>query len=287
MLKGFLLRPLAAFFAAWLVVAPVYADSAFVAPSATGQAATGQLPGTTTNDNAAAGKVGEYVSASNADTGLAQTGSTVTITIASPAVVTWGTTTPFVFNCGTPPCSGAAVVNFTTTGALPTGLVAGTNYYAIGASVSGNTFQLASSPVNAVAGTAINTSGTQSGTHTGVPTAILGAQSVSVAALSLAAGDWDVVSDVGFFTGSLTSITALSLLTTTSATEADLTGLKPGQLFQNVTPAQVPGAANFILHVGPARYSFASTTTVFCRASAAFTASTLAAWGGCHARRAR
>lgn len=38
---------------------PVYADSSFVAPSATGQAATGQIPGTATNDAAAAGNVGE------------------------------------------------------------------------------------------------------------------------------------------------------------------------------------------------------------------------------------
>jgi len=35
-----------------------------IIPSATGQAATGQIPGTTTNDSASSGNVGEYVSSS-------------------------------------------------------------------------------------------------------------------------------------------------------------------------------------------------------------------------------
>lgn len=49
---------------------------------------------------------------------------------------------------------------FTTTGALPTGLVANTRYYVVNATA--NTFQL-SATIN---GAAINTTGTQSGTHT-------------------------------------------------------------------------------------------------------------------------
>jgi hypothetical protein len=79
-----------------------------------------------------------------------RTASTVTITIASPGVVTW---TSHGLSNGTP-------VVFTTTGALPTGLTAGTIYYVVNAAT--NTFEVASS----VGGTAINTSGTQSGTHT-------------------------------------------------------------------------------------------------------------------------
>ncbi|MEY3471381.1 MAG: phage tail collar domain, partial [Chloroflexota bacterium] len=49
-----------------------------------------------------------------------------------------------------------------TTGALPTNLVANTTYYVV--SAAANTFQLASTR----GGTAINTSGTQSGTHTAI-----------------------------------------------------------------------------------------------------------------------
>lgn len=55
-------------------------------------------------------------------------------------------------------------VYFTTTGALPTGLSANTVYYAI--RMDANTFRLATSYANAAAGTAINTTGSQSGVHT-------------------------------------------------------------------------------------------------------------------------
>lgn len=78
----------------------------------------------------------------------------VTITIASPGVITLTN-----HNLDT----GDAIF-ITTTGALPTGLTANTNYYVI--NVTSSTFRLATSLSNALAGTAINTSGTQSGTHT-------------------------------------------------------------------------------------------------------------------------
>jgi hypothetical protein len=52
----------------------------------------------------------------------------------------------------------------TTTGTLPTGLTANTLYYVI--FVSSSTFRLATTYANAIAGTAINTSVSQSGVHT-------------------------------------------------------------------------------------------------------------------------
>ena len=58
-------------------------------------------------------------------------------------------------------------VQFTTTGALPTGIVAGTDYFVITSGLSANTFKLATTQ----GGTAINTTGTQSGTHTFIKTA--------------------------------------------------------------------------------------------------------------------
>lgn len=76
--------------------------------------------------------------------------STVTITIASPGVITW---TAHGLGAGTP-------VAFSTTGALPTGFVAATTYYVVNPTT--NTFQLAAT----VGGSAINTSGSQSGVHT-------------------------------------------------------------------------------------------------------------------------
>lgn len=76
--------------------------------------------------------------------------STVTMTIAAPCVVTWNSHGKV---------NGTAVV-FASTGALPTGLTVGTTYYVSGAAA--NTFNVAATP----GGTAITTTGTQSGTHT-------------------------------------------------------------------------------------------------------------------------
>lgn len=79
---------------------------------------------------------------------------TFTITIASPGVVTQ-TAHGLV--------TGDSVY-FTTTGALPTGLAVNTRYWII--YVDANTYRLATSLANALVGTAINTSDSQSGVHT-------------------------------------------------------------------------------------------------------------------------
>ncbi len=80
--------------------------------------------------------------------------TTVTITNANPGVVTW-TAHGRIAN---------DPVKFTSTGTLPTGLVAGTTYYVVGASITTDTFQVSAAPN----GAAIDTTGTQSGTHTGI-----------------------------------------------------------------------------------------------------------------------
>ncbi len=76
--------------------------------------------------------------------------SVVTITIATPGVVSWNA---HGLSNGDP-------VKFSTTGALPTGLTAGTTYYVTGATA--NSFSVAATP----GGAAIATSGTQSGVQT-------------------------------------------------------------------------------------------------------------------------
>jgi|GEM_PF-2380594 len=87
---------------------------------------------------------------------LSQTASkslgVATITIATPGVVT---------NTAHGLIAGDSV-QFTTTGSLPTGLSASTDYYVIAAGLAANTFQVSLT----VAGAAINTSGSQSGVHT-------------------------------------------------------------------------------------------------------------------------
>jgi len=54
---------------------------------------------------------------------------------------------------------------FTTTGALPTGITAGTTYYVIAAGLTANAFEVSATR----GGSAVNTSGSQSGTHTATP----------------------------------------------------------------------------------------------------------------------
>jgi len=77
---------------------------------------------------------------------LSSTGGTVTITIASPAVVTSSVNLP-----------NNSSIQLGTTGALPTGLATNTTYYVV--NVSGTTFNLAAT----ANGAPINTSGSQSG----------------------------------------------------------------------------------------------------------------------------
>ena len=82
---------------------------------------------------------------------LAAPSDTVTLTIASPCVVTWN---DHGLSAGRP-------VRFSTSGALPTGITAGQVYYVISSGLGANDFQISATP----GGAAINTSGTQSGTH--------------------------------------------------------------------------------------------------------------------------
>lgn len=79
---------------------------------------------------------------------------TFTITIATPGV---GTLVDHSLATGD-------AVTLSTTGALPTGLVAATTYYAV--RIDADTFSLATTLANALAATKITTSGSQSGVHT-------------------------------------------------------------------------------------------------------------------------
>ncbi|MGO8422262.1 hypothetical protein ACC807_11045 [Rhizobium ruizarguesonis] len=76
--------------------------------------------------------------------------SVVTMTIASPGVISW---TAHGLAAGT-------AIKFSTTGALPTGLTAGTTYYVVNPAT--DAFSVAATP----GGSAIATTGTQSGVHT-------------------------------------------------------------------------------------------------------------------------
>lgn len=95
---------------------------------------------------------------------------TFTVTIASPAVFTVTSTTGFYV--GMP-------ISFTTTGALPTGLTASTTYYIFSVN-SSTTFEVTAT----LGGSVVNTSGTQSGTHTSYPLVPINNTSVSLSGLT-------------------------------------------------------------------------------------------------------
>jgi hypothetical protein len=84
--------------------------------------------------------------------GTPQLLGTTTMTIASPCVVTYTAHGLKAWD----------TVYFETTGALPTNLVVNTQYYVISTGLTANTFQLSTTR----GGSAINTSGGQSGVHT-------------------------------------------------------------------------------------------------------------------------
>ena len=76
------------------------------------------------------------------------------LTIASPCVLTWPETHNFVGD--------EEIVFTSTTGALPTGLALNTQYYVRATNLTATTFEISTTK----GGAAINTSGTQSGSHT-------------------------------------------------------------------------------------------------------------------------
>lgn len=119
-------------------------------------------------------------------------------------------------------------------------------------------------------------SGSAIGLVTGTPN--------NIASIGLTAGDWDVYGSILFSYGVSTNITQLQgSLSTTSATLS-----APGRFSQVIPSGMVPGSLTPIGYsILPLRVSVASTTNVYLVASAAFTVSTLSAYGRIWARRAR
>ena len=128
---------------------------------------------------------------------------TFTVTVANPAVLTASTLNPIL--------DGTAFT-FTTTGALPTGLSVGTTYYAVNSST--NTCQLSLTK----AGATIQTTGTQSGTHT------LSSVSIKVTDSAHGSTDGDFVTfsgAVALSTQTYTANASTDFITFTTALAAD------------------------------------------------------------------
>lgn len=95
--------------------------------------------------------------------------ATITVTIATPAALTW-TSHGLV--------SGQRI-QLSTTGALPTGLSVATTYWVT--VINANTLNLSTSLANAQTATFINTTGSQSGVHTGVNVSITLTANIGIA----------------------------------------------------------------------------------------------------------
>jgi hypothetical protein len=230
----------------------------------------GQLVGTKTNDAAAPGNIGELISNVARDTT-----ATVTITNASPAVITW-TTNNFSTTQTTP-------VQFTTTGTLPSPLAIGTTYWTIPSSVTANTFQLATTVANAYVGTAINTTTNGGPTHTGINAAFLASAVPSdISGLQLTAGDWDCNGTAVFLPAGTTTVNGIGGDIATS----------PGQLNaadqgSHFLQAVFTTGNEQIMPYGTARFSLAATTVIHFSGYASFGISTLSAFGAQRCRRMR
>lgn len=133
---------------------------------------TGSIAGTTLTVTAVASgliSTGQVISGTGVTAGTSITalgtgvGGVGTYTVSASQTVSSTTitavSTPGIVTVATAPSNGN-IVSFTTTGTLPTGITAGTNYYVINR--TSTTFQIATTS----GGTAINFGGTQTGTHT-------------------------------------------------------------------------------------------------------------------------
>jgi hypothetical protein len=121
--------------------------------------------------------------------------ATVTISIAAPGVVTWT-------NHG---LSVNDTIRFTTTGALPTGLVINTTYY-VKEVLSANTFTVSTS----AGGAAVTTSGTQSGTQTALVwygTAVVAVANTAVTLATVTIPGWSMGVGGGMEIDALYSLT--------------------------------------------------------------------------------
>lgn len=254
------------------LIAPTPADSLealVAADGATGgfikDSEAGNLPATSTNDDAATGKLGEFVESRS----TAAAPTNCTISNASPAVIT---DVAHGLDAG-------SVVNFTTTGGLPTGLSTGTNYYVLSTGLTDDTFQVAATPF----GTAINTSSAGSGTHSYEPEAIVSSGVVfNFGGLWLTPGDWMVSGTGGFLPAGTTTVSRVYAgASLTSATF----GEDPGSYTQ--LRASLTTGGTQMLAIPPQRFSLDTASAVCAVGLAAFGVSTMGAYCALRAWRMR
>lgn len=203
---------------------------------------TNGIKGTTAADSANAGSVGEIISAL-----CPGTSTTVTISQASPGVVSW--TGHGIIGVG--------ALQFTTTGSLPTGLTAGTQYYAV--PINANSFNVASSVANALAGSFINTTSAGSGVQTAYSYGIA-TTSNDICGITLTPGDYDVWGVVGTIYSGGTIAAQSGWINTTSKTLPSPSDALASALNQVIGISNTSG---MVISTGTARINVSTNTTVF------------------------
>lgn len=237
---------------------------------------TPDIIGVTSTTVANVGSVGEYM-----ESRVLSQNSTVTITNASPGVVTY---TGHGFSATAPRFDIVPVV-FTTTGTLPTGITAGTVYWTIPSAYTTNTFRIATSIANAIAGTAVNTSSAGSGTHTCTVGLPLGnaVSPFSVTALALTAGHWIVEANIYTTASSTVSHFEAAVNSTLNTFDTALLG-SPGYVYYPISGSTGTPVA---MSTGGVNVPLSGTTTWYAQARCGFGAGTATAVGNIRAWRIR
>ena len=243
------------------------------AATATNLAAATTLPagtsvtGTTAGSAQGSGKVGEVdsVACDVAASSTAVTG--ITVSNATPAIVTWPSTLPASFTSGIASTC-PLMLSTLTANTAPTVIQASTTvpYWLISGTVSGNTFQVASSDTNAIAGTALSgAGGSATSTFTasmGQPDAVSG-NYYAGAEISLAAGTY-YCGGAGNMYNSTTSATTSQF---NAGLNTSLVGRPLGAKYQNYgSIGIISGTYPAVLETVPIASSlltFSGTTTLY------------------------
>jgi len=118
----------------------------------------------------------------------------------------------------------------------------------------------------------------------GSATALTTGVAKDITTISLTAGDWDIRSSLYAVPAGTTSVTSV---TSSISLVLNTTDITVNRFNQFASAAQVNGGVTFAVQVVPVRFSLASTTTIHLVAASGFTVSTMTAYGGISARRAR
>lgn len=219
----------------------------------------GTLPAQTGATQASAGKVGELANAQvNGET------IAVTLTNASPTVVTM-TGNTFAARCIAQTGVICVLPIYFTSLTGTSGVSNLTQYFVDPASISGSTFKIATTIANALAGTDVNTTGTDSGT--GVANGYITTTNTpqSIMALSLTPGDWDCSLQSTFI--DVTSNVPTLIGSAVSASLNALNGFSQARL----TTTFVTGSAVQTLGTKATQELLSGQTTIFGNISEAWT----------------